>query len=191
MCKLWLWPWVFVKFSARLNVELEVSICQRALYRKQRLFLISFFSWSWKCASSQKTKETKFTEKPTTAHTPEDGRYLCYCVLRLTYGCRAVLCQRDPEITRHEDTEGYMSLTGRALQKMRVHNPKHRHICPDIGPGACSVLDSPHINLRTLWSQCSDCEDWDEYGASCSRFWPIICGWVNWHRNTCKRAASK
>lgn len=137
----------------------------------------------------KKLNQTKFREKPTTAHTPEDGGYLCYCAPRLTCGCPAVLCLRDPEITMREHTEEYMSLAGRALEKMYVHNPKH--VCTDIGPGTCSALDSPHINPWTLWPQGSECENWVECGASCFGFGPIICGWVNWRRTMCKRAALK
>lgn len=75
-----------------------------------------------------------------------------------------------------------LHLTRRVLEKICVHSLKHRHICLDTGPRTY-----PRINLWNQWSQCSYYENWVEYGASSSRFGPVSSGWVNWHRNICKR----
>lgn len=77
--------------------------------------------------------------------------------------------------------EAYILLE-ECLEKICVHNLKHRHICLDTGPRTY-----PHSNLWNQWSQCSYYENWVEYGASSSRFGPVSSGWVNWHRNICKR----
>lgn len=125
------------------------------LYIGNRLFFNLLVLEMCLFSPPKKFKKTKFTEKSTTAHT-----------------------QRMADVT----VSWGLRLTRRVLEKICVHNLKHRHICLDTGPRTY-----PHINLWNQWSQCSYYENWVEYGASSSIFGPVSSGWVNWHRNICKR----